>query len=113
MGLSLITEQLSRNARVLMALVVPGHLIFIYTISLIKSHDAALSPVFVCLYLIAVFVQVSLLPFLVLFYIGVILFYSKEALFLGQSEIFIYFTSPSFAKKLMVFYVANKPNSLL
>jgi hypothetical protein len=91
-GLSLITEQLSRNARVLMALVVPGHLIFIYTISFIKSHDAALSPVFVCLYLIAVFVQVRLLSFLYHF-MGVLSLYNEMALFLGQSAIFIYFTS--------------------
>jgi hypothetical protein len=90
-GVALITEQLSRNARVLMALVIPGHLIFIYTISFIKSHDASLSPIFVCLYLIAVFVQVTLLPFLQYISLwGIIfLFITKRLLFLKQRAIFI------------------------
>ncbi|XP_065350310.1 solute carrier family 41 member 1-like [Cloeon dipterum] len=54
-------NQLSKTARVLMSLVIPGHLVFAYAISLWKRHDANLHGVFVVLYLIAVFVQVGII----------------------------------------------------
>ncbi|XP_059470733.1 solute carrier family 41 member 1-like [Neocloeon triangulifer] len=56
--------QLSRTARVLMALVIPGHLIFAFTISFAEKHGTNLSAVFLAFYLIAVFIQVSIVIYL-------------------------------------------------
>ncbi|CAB1354226.1 unnamed protein product [Coregonus sp. 'balchen'] len=51
----------SKSARVLIFLVVPGHLIFLYTIHLLKGGHGALTPAFVCLYLCAALLQVVIL----------------------------------------------------
>ena len=48
----------SRTARVLMLLVVPGHLIFMVTIYSIQSERSTLTFEFVALYLLAAFIQV-------------------------------------------------------
>ncbi|KAK7868760.1 hypothetical protein R5R35_002555 [Gryllus longicercus] len=51
----------ARTARVLMLMVVPGHLIFIYTINYIKSDNTSLTPLFVFVYLCAALLQVAFL----------------------------------------------------
>jgi solute carrier family 41 len=51
----------SRTACVLLALVVPGHLIFCYTISYLEAGHTAPSPTFLALYLVAGWLQVALL----------------------------------------------------
>ncbi|XP_066960485.1 solute carrier family 41 member 1-like isoform X4 [Macrobrachium rosenbergii] len=50
-----------RTARVLLLLVVPGHLVFMYTISYLKAGHTSLTPIFVVTYLLAAFLQVSIL----------------------------------------------------
>ncbi|XP_031335370.1 solute carrier family 41 member 1-like isoform X3 [Photinus pyralis] len=54
-------EAHSRTARVLMTMVVPGHLIFLYTIVHIKGGNTSLSTIFVLAYLCAAVVQVATL----------------------------------------------------
>ncbi|KAL0977863.1 hypothetical protein UPYG_G00162330 [Umbra pygmaea] len=54
----------SRSARVLVFLVIPGHLLFLYTIYLLKGGHGALTPAFVCLYLCAALLQVVILLYL-------------------------------------------------
>ncbi|XP_041747986.1 solute carrier family 41 member 1 [Coregonus clupeaformis] len=51
----------SKSARVLVFLVVPGHLFFLYTIHLLNGGHGALTPAFVCLYLCAALLQVVIL----------------------------------------------------
>ncbi|XP_017778715.1 PREDICTED: solute carrier family 41 member 1-like isoform X2 [Nicrophorus vespilloides] len=51
----------ARTTRVLMAMVLPGHLIFIYTIDYMKSGDTQLSSLFVIVYLCAATMQVATL----------------------------------------------------
>uniref|UniRef100_T1JLE6 SLC41A/MgtE integral membrane domain-containing protein n=1 Tax=Strigamia maritima TaxID=126957 RepID=T1JLE6_STRMM len=51
----------ARTVRVLMLMVIPGHLIFMYTISYIKAGHTTLTPVFTCVYLMAATIQVLLL----------------------------------------------------
>ncbi|CAB3367261.1 Hypothetical predicted protein [Cloeon dipterum] len=53
-------EQLSTTARSLMIMVVPGHLIFTYTISFAEQHGTSLHPLFILFYLVAVFIQASI-----------------------------------------------------
>uniref|UniRef100_A0AAY4DGM3 Solute carrier family 41 member n=1 Tax=Denticeps clupeoides TaxID=299321 RepID=A0AAY4DGM3_9TELE len=50
-----------RSAQVLLLLVVPGHLIFLYTIHLMKSGHTTLTPIFMAVYLAAALLQVLLL----------------------------------------------------
>ncbi|KAL2093292.1 hypothetical protein ACEWY4_010604 [Coilia grayii] len=50
-----------RSAQVLLMLVVPGHLIFIYIIHLVQGDHSTLSPLFIALYLTAALLQVFLL----------------------------------------------------
>ncbi|XP_067110209.1 solute carrier family 41 member 2 [Osmerus mordax] len=50
-----------RSAQVLLLLVVPGHLIFLYTIHLMKSGHTTLTPIFMTVYLAAALLQVFLL----------------------------------------------------
>ncbi|XP_066561349.1 solute carrier family 41 member 2 isoform X1 [Amia ocellicauda] len=47
-----------RSAQVLLLLVVPGHLIFLYTIHLMKSGHTTLTPIFMTVYLAAALLQV-------------------------------------------------------
>ncbi|XP_038872337.1 solute carrier family 41 member 3-like [Salvelinus namaycush] len=54
----------SKSARVLVFLVVPGHLLFLYTIHLLNGGHGALRPAFVCLYLCAALLQVVILLYL-------------------------------------------------
>ncbi|XP_029548977.1 solute carrier family 41 member 3 isoform X1 [Salmo trutta] len=54
----------SKSARVLVFLVVPGHLLFLYTIHLLNGGHGALTPAFVCLYLCAALLQVVILLYL-------------------------------------------------
>nr|XP_019955400.1 PREDICTED: solute carrier family 41 member 2 [Paralichthys olivaceus] len=50
-----------RSAQVLLLLVIPGHLIFLYTIHLMKSGHTTLTPIFMSVYLAAAMLQVLLL----------------------------------------------------
>ncbi|XP_077450135.1 solute carrier family 41 member 2 [Stigmatopora argus] len=50
-----------RSAQVLLLLVIPGHLIFLYTIHLMKSGHTTLTPIFTSVYLAAALLQVLLL----------------------------------------------------
>ncbi|XP_076155793.1 solute carrier family 41 member 2 [Alosa pseudoharengus] len=50
-----------RSAQVLLLLVIPGHLIFIYVIHLIQSGHTPLTPIFITLFLTAALMQVFLL----------------------------------------------------
>ncbi|XP_036375955.1 solute carrier family 41 member 2 [Megalops cyprinoides] len=47
-----------RSAQVLLLLVIPGHLIFLYTIHLMKSGHTTLTPIFTTVYLAAALLQV-------------------------------------------------------
>lgn len=51
----------NKSAQVLLLLVVPGHLIFLYTIHLMKSGHTSLTVVFVVVYLLAAVLQVFIL----------------------------------------------------
>ncbi|CAG6021072.1 unnamed protein product [Menidia menidia] len=51
----------SRSARVLLLLVVPGHLVFLYAISLLQGEEAPISLAFTLCYLCAAVLQVSIL----------------------------------------------------
>jgi len=48
------------TARALILMVIPGHLIFAYTISYIQAGHTSITPVFLFFYLIAALVQVCL-----------------------------------------------------
>uniref|UniRef100_A0A665WJ34 Solute carrier family 41 member n=1 Tax=Echeneis naucrates TaxID=173247 RepID=A0A665WJ34_ECHNA len=50
-----------RSAQVLLLLVIPGHVIFLYTIHLMKSGHTTLTPIFMSVYLAAAMLQVLLL----------------------------------------------------
>ncbi|XP_068163418.1 solute carrier family 41 member 2 [Antennarius striatus] len=50
-----------RSAQVLLLLVIPGHIIFLYTIHLMKSGHTSLTPIFMSVYLSAAMLQVLLL----------------------------------------------------
>lgn len=50
-----------RSAQVLLLLVIPGHLIFIYAIHLLQSGNTSPTLIFISLYLTAAFMQVLLL----------------------------------------------------
>lgn len=54
----------ARTTRVLMLMVIPGHIIFIYTIRCMKAGHTSLSPLFVIVYLIAALVQVAALLYI-------------------------------------------------
>ena len=49
----------SRTARVLLLLVIPGHLVFAYTISYLKAGHTSLTPIFVVVYLAVAVLQVN------------------------------------------------------
>ncbi|XP_030071376.1 solute carrier family 41 member 2 [Microcaecilia unicolor] len=51
----------NKSAQVLFLLVIPGHLIFLYTIHLMKSGHTSLTPVFIAVYLLAALLQVFML----------------------------------------------------
>ncbi|KAM3878041.1 solute carrier family 41 member 1-like [Diretmus argenteus] len=55
------SEVNSRSARVLVLLVVPGHLLFLYTIHLLQGGHGAMTPPFIFCYLSAALLQVVLL----------------------------------------------------
>lgn len=48
----------ARTTRVLMFMVVPGHIIFIYTISYMKAGHTSLTTLFVMVYIVAALLQV-------------------------------------------------------
>lgn len=50
----------SKSARVLVTLVVPGHLFFLYTIHLLQGGHTAMTPIFIICYLSAALLQVRL-----------------------------------------------------
>ncbi|KAK5863118.1 hypothetical protein PBY51_000173 [Eleginops maclovinus] len=54
----------SRSARVLLMLVVPGHLVFLYAISLLQGEEAPISVAFTICYLCAALLQVAILLYL-------------------------------------------------
>jgi solute carrier family 41 len=49
----------ARTARVLLLMVIPGHLIFAYTISYLQAGHTSLTPIFVVVYLLAAMFQAS------------------------------------------------------
>jgi len=49
----------ARTARALTLMVVPGHLIFAYTISYIQAGHTSVTPVFLAFYLLAALIQVT------------------------------------------------------
>ncbi|KAM8913976.1 solute carrier family 41 member 3-like isoform 2-T2 [Spinachia spinachia] len=51
----------SKSARVLILLVVPGHLLFLYTIHLLQGGHNAMTPIFIVFYLCAAQLQVGIL----------------------------------------------------
>uniref|UniRef100_A0A667WMU1 Solute carrier family 41 member n=1 Tax=Myripristis murdjan TaxID=586833 RepID=A0A667WMU1_9TELE len=51
----------SKSGRVLLMLVVPGHLLFLYTIHLLQAGHTAMTPAFITLYLLAALFQVVIL----------------------------------------------------
>ncbi|GIY44774.1 solute carrier family 41 member 1 [Caerostris darwini] len=54
----------ARTARILMVMVIPGHLLFGYGITLIKGGNTVLTPSFLPIYLISAFVQIALLLYI-------------------------------------------------
>lgn len=50
----------NKSAQVLLLLVIPGHLIFLYTIHLMKSGHTSLTPIFIAVYLFAALLQVRI-----------------------------------------------------
>jgi solute carrier family 41 len=52
----------NKSAQVLLLFVIPGHLIFLYTIHLMKSGHTSLTVVFVVVYLFAAVLQVRWKP---------------------------------------------------
>lgn len=54
----------SRTALILMAMVIPGHLMFGYGITLVKGGDTVLTPSFLPIYLISAFIQIALLLYI-------------------------------------------------
>ncbi|XP_023241901.1 solute carrier family 41 member 1-like [Centruroides sculpturatus] len=54
----------SRTAKILMLMVIPGHLIFSYSIHLIKRGQTSLTPVFLPIYLVATLLQVAILLYI-------------------------------------------------
>ncbi|XP_027010635.1 solute carrier family 41 member 1 [Tachysurus fulvidraco] len=54
----------SRSARVLFLLVAPGHLVFLYTISLMRAGHTTLTYIFIAVYLTAALLQVMILLYL-------------------------------------------------
>lgn len=59
--LSLFSGANHRSAQVLLLLVIPGHLIFLYTIDLMERGHTSLTPVFMVVYLAAALFQVSVM----------------------------------------------------
>uniref|UniRef100_A0A3Q1HME7 Solute carrier family 41 member n=1 Tax=Anabas testudineus TaxID=64144 RepID=A0A3Q1HME7_ANATE len=54
----------SKSARVLVILVIPGHLLFLYTIHLLQGGHLALTPIFIFCYLSAALLQVVILLYM-------------------------------------------------
>ncbi|XP_017879171.1 uncharacterized protein LOC108624414 isoform X2 [Ceratina calcarata] len=54
----------ARTARVLLMMVIPGHLIFGYTISYLQAGHTSLTPIFLSFYLLAALLQVTLLLYI-------------------------------------------------
>lgn len=54
----------ARTTKVLMAMVIPGHIIFIYMINYMKDGNASLTPLFVFVYLCAAMLQVAALLYI-------------------------------------------------
>ncbi|XP_015608465.1 solute carrier family 41 member 1 [Cephus cinctus] len=54
----------SRTARVLLLMVIPGHLIFNYTISYLQAGHTSFTPIFITIYLTAALLQVVLLLYI-------------------------------------------------
>ncbi|KAJ7329059.1 hypothetical protein JRQ81_015233 [Phrynocephalus forsythii] len=52
------TEVNNKSAQVLLLLVIPGHLMFLYTIHLMKSGHTSLTPIFIVVYLFTALLQV-------------------------------------------------------
>lgn len=50
----------ARTARVLLMMVIPGHLIFSYTISYLQAGHTSFTPIFIMIYLIAAMLQVHI-----------------------------------------------------
>ncbi|XP_069571037.1 solute carrier family 41 member 1-like isoform X3 [Brachyistius frenatus] len=56
-----INDVNSKSARVLVTLVVPGHILFLYTIHLLQGGHTAMTPTFIVCYLFAALFQVGIL----------------------------------------------------
>lgn len=57
--LGFLADVNSRSARVLLLLVVPGHLIFLYTINSLQGGHTTLTLIFIVFYMMAALLQVS------------------------------------------------------
>lgn len=60
-GTSVSSGVNSKSARVLLLLVVPGHLLFLFAINMLQGGHTAITPAFICCYLSAALLQVRLL----------------------------------------------------
>ena len=60
--LCVLADVNSRSARVLFLLVVPGHLVFLYTISSMQGGHTTLTLIFIVFYMTAALLQVSWSP---------------------------------------------------
>lgn len=58
-GSSVFADVNSKSARVLVVLVVPGHLFFLYIIHLLQGGHTAMTPTFIVCYLSAAVLQVA------------------------------------------------------
>ena len=54
----------ARTTRVLMTMVIPGHVIFIYLINYMKDGNTSMTPLFVFVYLCAAMLQVAALLYI-------------------------------------------------
>ena len=59
MSFLIISGGHARTARVLLLMVIPGHLAFSYTISYLKAGHTSFTPIFLTVYLIAALLQVN------------------------------------------------------
>ncbi|XP_069693795.1 solute carrier family 41 member 1-like isoform X2 [Periplaneta americana] len=69
-------QQNATTARVLMVMVVPGHLIFVFTITFIQGGNASLTTLFVSSYLTAALIQVAILLYVA--YVITYYFWSRK-----------------------------------
>ena len=55
----LFADIIARTVRVLLLMVIPGHLLFVYTIHFLEAGHTPIGPLFLTVYLSAAFIQVK------------------------------------------------------